>query len=159
MSGCTCADRRSDDNRIRQDMPDGFTRIISYVGAHHCERMDANRNDPKSHGIGSGRLWFIFLGPKGATQWLLDTGWYLGQDQRHGGKPDAHDLGYHAREPQWEGQEPMGNCDLWDGPCYYDGSGLNAMPHVQPFLRDGPAYIWRVLREDYDSRFGILEQP
>lgn len=149
-------------NEVRQVMPDGFTRIIRFAGAHRC-----NLKGGRSHGIGEMRIWFILLGAKGATQWLLGTGHYLGADgarvssyrlsgeKDQGPKPDAWDLGYHSPKPIYEGQEPNKECDLLPGgECYYDGSGLNGKPHVEPFLAGGPDYIWGVLREDYDARFG-----
>jgi hypothetical protein len=45
-------------------------------------------------------------------------------------------------------------CELLDGgPCYYDGSTLNAEPVFEVLLREGSAGVWRELREFYLQTF------
>lgn len=39
------------------------------------------------------------------------------------------------------------------GPCYYDGSTLNAEPIYEVLLREGSAGVWRELRAYYDATF------
>jgi hypothetical protein len=42
---------------------------------------------------------------------------------------------------------------LGGGPCYYDGSTLNAEPVFEVLLREGSKGVWRELRKYYDSVF------
>jgi hypothetical protein len=42
---------------------------------------------------------------------------------------------------------------LGGGPCYYDGSTLNAEPVFEVLLREGSAGVWRELREYYMRTF------
>ena len=97
----------------------------------------------KNYGIGDMHIIFLVIGPKGAVQWLIGTGWYVDSackhlmgfarnsltDQR---RPNGWDLGYHSKEPKYEDQSPMDQCDICE-PCYYDGSSLNAELPIEAF--------------------------
>jgi hypothetical protein len=61
------------------------------------------------------------------------------------------DIGYHALEPQYEGQEPR-ECDLF-GKCYYDGSSLQAMEFGPKFLKGGSKVVWKMLEKKYKEMF------
>jgi hypothetical protein len=145
---CSC-NHKITDNTITETMPDGFKRQIVFRNAYKCELTG-----PHSHGIAAMEMCFVLIGPLGATQWLISTGWYLENRTLHADRIiDAWDIGYHSPKPMYEGQTCMGHCSYLGCDCYYDGSGLNAEPHVEPFLEEGPGHIWKVLREEYNRRF------
>ena len=127
-----------------------------------------------SHGVHGSELRMYVIGPRGATQFVLYTNWMwpettkrfeesfgpsrwgsLGQDARSCFGPRPADLGYHAYEPQYEGQVPMGEtCDLLNAPCYYDGSGLQAEGVFETLTRHGIDGVWNRLEAEYAVRFG-----
>ncbi len=130
-----------------------------------------NRIDPdpkKNYGIASMRIWFILTGEKGAVQWQFDTGWYCKSARQHalafpaiyndGKVLRGWDLGYHAHEPQYEGQSSL-DCDILGGKCYYDGSSLNAQLLEEGFLTEGDEWVWRKLEEYYACQFEDAEWP
>lgn len=91
------------------------------------------------------------------------------------------DLGYHSKVPRYEGQQPMGGlrfkwvdgqigdqklkvpeseptgtfepCEYTGGPCYYDGSGLNAERVFDILTRDGEDGLWAELHRYYEATF------
>jgi len=69
--------------------------------------------------------------------------------------PFAFDLGYHSPKPKYDGQIIMeGSCDYVEsGKCYYDGSGLNAVPVMEEFIKNGEESIWERLNEFYEYQF------
>lgn len=148
-----------DDRRwleIKEVMPDGFRRIIQISGAYRCSKPFS---DGKGHGISSMRMFFILVGPKGAVQWLIDTGWHTRTTQavqaviKDYPMPHAWDLGFHAPASQYDGQSRM-ECGLVDGgACYYDGTGLSSVRFTPDFLTH-PGAIWDALRVEYDRKFG-----
>lgn len=129
----------------------------------------------EDHGIGAVRIWFYLIGPKGAVQWQIGTNWYVPSAQEHlrslppsiinslenglgGGRyqPQAWDLGFHAREPRYyqdKDSPTHEHCDVLDGPCWYDGSSLNAEPLIQPFLEGGSEAVWKKLAQYYHEVF------
>lgn len=162
---CTCNDKLSAHETTRVRTPpdaEGFSRCIAIAGAHHCERMvpGVPDRDPNSHGVGPVRMLFVLIGPKGATSWLLNTGWYLEVSRKHlaatevrstGATVDAWELAYHARAPQYQGEEPTESCQILLGePCYHDRSSVEAKTHTEGFLRS-PGIIWAVLRAKHDA--------
>lgn len=127
--------------------------------------FDKRDADPsKNYGIGAMKIRFMVVGPKGAIQWLIGTGWYVRSAREHlkgfpvhewdlKRKPEGYDLGYHAKEPQYEGQSAMDHCDvLGDGACFYDGSSLQAELPIEGFLSEGADYVWRKLEAEYRHR-------
>jgi hypothetical protein len=147
---------------IEQIMPDGFRRRIEFRGA-----FDKRHTDPsKDYGVHGMDLRFVLIGPKGATQFLCYTGLHLPHvreelfRKRRGekydlGAPMGADIGYHAREPQYEGQSVIqDDCPYVGGPCYYGGSGLAAEEFMPTFLAEGDDAVWTMLRERYDDVFG-----
>lgn len=117
----------------------------------------------ENHSIHGVNLRFLLKGPEGAVQFLLSTNWHLPHIQSElEGRVDhlfCHplpaDLGYHSPVPRYERHEPLTlNCDvLGGGPCYYDGSGLNAEPVYERLLREGSAGVWAALEEYYKEIF------
>lgn len=132
--------------------------------------FDRRHPDPKqNYGIHGLDVWFILKGKKGATQFMVSFGVYLphlvqealskGERPYGEGKISGFDVGYHAYVPQFEGQTPMKNCDIFSGePCYYDGSSLRADDWVKEIFSiqgDAPdARVWEKLEEEYRERFG-----
>ena len=96
------------------------------------------------HGMG---IRFLLRGPKGCTQFVMNTGWVPGESMgltTFNMFPMAVDLGYHAVVPQYgdlndpdEDWRPytLDCVYLPSGKCYYDGSGLNAEPVMVAFIK------------------------
>lgn len=129
---------------------DGFERAIVFEPGY---------NDPTPRGYGKHgmALRFLLRGPNGVTQFLMNTGWVPGERgvpvTLAAYYPLAFDLGYHARVPQYEGQGEYGGptpCEYLGADCWYDGSGLNAEPVMDAFIREGEDAVWRSLRDEYD---------
>ncbi len=116
-----------------------YERIVTMNAAYDKRHKDPNKN----YGIHGVDLRMVLKGEKGATQFVLYTGWHLPHVQKELIKkefanpsllgiemlaePLPADLGYHSPTPQFEGQSNMGDCDILEGgDCYYDGSSLNA---------------------------------
>ena len=124
------------------------------------------------------RRWLL-VGPLGAVQYL--THWYppgsavirvLGRDSElvnHPEGPYVHhpdgslsmavDLGYHSPVPYYEGHGMMDEaCDVLGGPCYYDGSSLDAGYIAQRVAASGfdERVIWASLEGFYAE---VFEQP
>ncbi len=149
---------------MSQDKAAGFEHRIEMSGG-----FDLRRPQPsKDYGIGSVRIWFYVIGPKGAVQWQIGTDWYppsarahlkeMGwpseYDCRDAMRPKGWDLGYHAKEPQYEDQSPMTyECQVVGGKCYYDGSGLNADLLIEGFISGGTEWLWPQLEEYYACVF------
>lgn len=74
---------------------------------------------------------------------------------------DREDLGTEDNPLTFPKAKPTGTfdpCPYTDGgPCYYDGSSLNAQPIFRRFLTEGDKVIWEKLEEYYVDRFGELK--
>ena len=129
--------------------------------------------DKKAEGYGihcAEMVWYV-KGDKGAIQFVLYTGWYANtigtpdlswdalsasccQHPHALGYPMPADLGYHSPVPRYEGQSPMSDkCTILDGPCYYDGSSLNAYKPFSILVHEGGDALWAYLDEYYRSTF------
>jgi hypothetical protein len=145
---------------IEQEM-DGFRRRVEF-----CPAYDKRHTDPKkNYGVRGMELRFVLIGPMGATQFVFSTGLQLPHVRKewfdkHNGefetcdlnKPMGVEVGYHAREAQYEGQTAR-PCGYLGGECFYDGSGLRADEFYPTFLAEGDDAVWTMLREEYDRRF------
>lgn len=71
-------------------------------------------------------------------------------------KPMPADLGYHSPKPLYDDQGQMTDkCKFLNGkPCYYDGSGLNAMKIFNILLNEGEEGVWKELLIYHESIFG-----
>jgi hypothetical protein len=132
---------------------------------------DLRNEDPsKNYGIHGMDVWFVLKGPKGAVQFMFTVQAYLphvkaefdAKDQRSviGDMFIGCDLGYHALEPQYEGQRPLGKCDLFPGrECYYDGSSSIAYEWARElFATRGSRLepiVWQRLEQEYEDQFGL----
>lgn len=143
-----------------------FERIVDFEGAYDKRE--------KNCGVGGVSIRFVLKGEKGAVQFLLFTNWQLQavaewhatldtgrKDFDYRGRPRswpmAADVGYHAKVPQREGQEPQSaKCEYTGGGCYYDGSGCLADDWLPDFIAGGTKWLWPKLEEMYAS---WLETP
>ena len=123
------------------------------------------RTGPNSYGRHGMEIKWLLRGPRGATQFLMYTDWVPGQKDRNPRVADmfpmAADLGYHARVPQYEGAEEWGlheRCEYLTGRCYYDGSGLQAQPVLDRFIRDGEQAIWDALEDRYAALMTRIDE-
>jgi hypothetical protein len=132
--------------------------------------------DRRSEGYGQhcvDMLWLV-KGELGVIQFRLFTGWSaavigkpdLDWSDLHATLPRMYettekvwppmpaDIGYHSPVPKYEGQEPMGKCDLLpQGFCYYDGSGLNADRYFSILVHEGGEALWKALEQYYAELF------
>lgn len=121
-----------------------------------------HKDDSKNYGIHGLDVWFILKGEKGAVQYAVTFPIYLphiknkGQDYIMG-----FDVGYHAKEPQYEGQSDMGECDILGCKCYYDGSSLRADEWTEIIFstvgKHPEEVLWPMLEQEYIDRFGELK--
>ena len=144
-----------------------FERIVQFHPAFDKRHADPSKN----YGIHGVQIRFVLKGPFGATQFGLYTSWQLPHVMKelkakwwgksgheHTFDPIPTDLGYHAYEPQYDGQTRMGSCDILpdaEGGCYYDGSTLAAERVFERLLREGDASVWAELEEQYRDRFDV----
>mgnify|MGYP001423315064 CR=1 FL=1 len=122
--------------------------------------FDKRHVDPrKNYGVHGVDLRMYLIGPEGAVQFVLYTDWHLPHvdaELRAKGsriQPTPADLGYHSRVPQYEDQASRDDCHLLGGPCYYDGSCLNAERIYDVLLREGSDGVWRELEAYYREIF------
>lgn len=146
---------------------DGMEESVQFVRGYNCEARG-----PRSHGVHGMEIWWYLRGPLGGAQFRLSTDWIPGQlSPGHGLSPDGTcgcmhrslvtgrleqywpsgaDVGYHARVPQWEEQEPIhDDCPVIGGVCYYDGSGMRAHHLAREFVELGEHVIWAELEKVY----------
>lgn len=135
-----------------------FEQIVKVSGAYDKRHPEPSKN----YGIGACRIWFILKGPKGAVQFQVGTDWYLPEVQKELldkfprnalTQPQGWDVGYHSPKPMYEGQTPMGECDILGCECYYDGSSLAADQWIPYFIAGGTEWLWSRLEEMYKERF------
>ena len=139
-----------------------FERIVEIMPAY--DKRDPN--PMKNYGIHCVELRMVLRGPKGATQFVLYTGWNLPHVQKELDTRSAYarlhsrpeypmpaDLGYHSPTPRWEGQTASECSLLPGGVCYYGGSGLNAERIYQVLLERGSDGVWSELENYYRELF------
>ena len=144
------------------DAVSDFERRV-YISPGHCL---LHPEPSKNFGVAACRIWFYVIGPKGAAQFQIGTDWYPEAARRHLSQfpasdrrqPEGWDIGYHAREPQYEGQTSR-ECSLLDGQCYYDGSSLQADEWIEGFVCGGTDWLWPKLEDYYRFTFEGGEHP
>lgn len=142
-----------------------FTKEIRFKPAFDKRHADPSKN----YGIHGVELAFYLTGDKGTVQFVVYTNWQLKHVQEEfdkgrpnmsdGGKwvhlschPMPADIGYHSPVPRYKGQTPISQkCDFIDGPCYYDGSGLNAEPIYWRLVSEGDKAVWEEMESYYKS--------
>jgi len=115
--------------------------------------------DKKKYGCHGMTIRFLLHAPKATVQFVLYTGWLpeppltWNSTTKKACDPIPWDLGYHALAPQYEGHTPMKDeCEFTKGPCYYDGSSLNAIEPYGVLVTDGEEALWKWLEEYYNAR-------
>lgn len=70
--------------------------------------------------------------------------------------PMPADVGFHSPKPMHEDHDAIEQeCPFIDGkPCYYDGSGLNAIRMFEVLMKEGDEGIWRELEDYHRHVFG-----
>lgn len=132
-----------------------LTREIKWRPAFDKRNPDPNKN----YGIHGAEMAWYLKGPEGAIQFVIYTNWHLPHVRAEGEgrwepfmwQPEAADIGYHSPVPRYEGQKPVeSECKLLGGPCYYDGSSLNAEPILETLIRDGDEAVWEEMARYYE---------
>lgn len=121
---------------------------------------------PPDYGIHGMDLRFSVKGSKGAITITIFTNWMLPQHQvsaqeiytrgkfGHLCRPWFVDIGYHSKEPQYEGQEPQDNCEMTGGLCYSDGSATWGNECWRDgFLHGGSDWLFSRMEDEYRHRF------
>lgn len=131
------------------------------VGKLH-RRRDTPHDDQPESGRYTRHRWLL-IGAAGAVQFIaneIPAGTQMRQVYssftRHRPHPngalwDGRDLGYHSPRPMHEGMAMMQTCDVIEGQCWYDGSGLQAIELCDEWAAAGydDEVIWRTLEEHY----------
>lgn len=136
----------------------------------HVKWRPAYNKTGDGKGRGSMVLLFILVGEKGATQFVLFTGFDHSSDRNGYGEPGRDlphrlavmpaDLGYHSRTPMYDKQPSMACAYIQpEARCYYDGSGLNAQDAFDVFTDEGEEALWRFLERYYDAVFNDGDGP
>ncbi|KKN11882.1 hypothetical protein LCGC14_1022290, partial [marine sediment metagenome] len=135
-----------------------FTRIVQFSPAWDKRHADPDKN----YGVNGVELRVYLQGPLGTIQFVLSTNWMLAAVQTETDakrlderfpyllhKPQPTDIGYHSPKPTYEGHKPLeGKCEFaGGGPCYYDGSSLQAEEVFVIFCRDGLDGLWAEMEE------------
>lgn len=105
------------------------------------------------YGVAGMGFRFVLIGDQGATQFTMNTGWVPGEKPSrltYDLYPSAWDLGYHWKVNPFgsEYHSHFDDCEWLPGECWYDGSGLNAIPVMHRFIQEGMPAVWQEL-EDY----------
>jgi len=143
---------------------DGFRREIAFEAGHPWNTK--GQPPSKNYGRGALKIRMLLHGPKGSAQFLWSAG--VVPEQRklltdYGTRqewewehsaPMGFDVGYHADEPQYEGQDVFECAYRPSGQCYYDGSGIAGDDFLEIFLTKGEDALWTALMQRYTDWFG-----
>lgn len=155
--------------------------IVRFERGHDCIRFECINGSKRcvpggggSHGVHGLTIRFVSMGDDGAVQFTLYTGWlpqFEGTDHigyrsiiewgSKGIRPMPADLGYHSKAPRYAGHEATSeSCEFTGGgPCYYDGSGLNANDAMYALVNGGDDALWAFLDGYYDNVFKGAPYP
>ena len=151
--------------------------IVKFIKGFDCikfecawDRSDCKPRSGGSHGVHGLEILFISKGEKGAVQFLISTGWLPRQEEQDNGyfpmfylegKSYLADLGYHSKQPMFEGHTQSTDSCPWCGgePCYYDGSGLNASLAGYTLVNGGDEALWEFLDGYYNCIFEGADFP
>jgi hypothetical protein len=126
--------------------------------------FDKRDPDPhKNYGVHGAEIAFYLKGGHGAVQFVIYTNWMLPETQAETDarppsgrfpylfhKPVPADIGYHSHVPRYQDQTLMdGDCHVIGGPCYYDGSSLQAEKVFEIMLRGGTDALWTEMERRY----------
>jgi len=112
--------------------------------------------------------WYV-IGRRGAVQFVyfkhLAGGWMAEHAKTappgiYTMTADGHalmavDVGYHSPTPRYDDQPSMGGCDVLEGDCFYDGSGLAGIRLLELWAENffDDEVVWRYLELDYVETF------
>ena len=152
--------------RKGSEMAEILERKLEITPAYDKRSMEPGK-DYGVHGVEM--RWYV-VGPAGAIQFVLYTNWHLKhvqdeQDARLDRRfphlschPMPADIGYHSHVPHYEGHTPMSKeCHILKGPCYYDGSGLQADDFYRILVEHGGDVLWEALEKRYVE--WLVEEP
>lgn len=131
------------------------------------------------HGAHGADMRLYLIGDEGAVQFVVYTNWHAkstykrlerdpinpfmslsrGQVARSMFGPLPADLGYHKRAPSTyvkdenDWQFYTKDCEVLNGGCLYDGSGLNAETVFEILVSQGLDAVWTYLEEYYKEMF------
>lgn len=126
---------------------------------------DLRGKGPKDFGIAGCNIYFYVHGPKGTVQLVIMTDWYPESARKtvqgtkissQENKPWITDVGYHSKEPHYEGQRAM-DCHIL-GTCYYDGTSLNNC-WEEGLINGGTEWLWSRLEQQYRAIFDGGDYP
>jgi len=128
--------------------------------------FDKRDPDPKkNYGIHGCELCFFLIKDNRAIQFIIYTDFHLShvreemREKPHWGSMGA-DVGYHSPEPMYDGQNAMGkDCHLIEGPCYYDGSSLQAEDMFNLLCEKGSDEVWKEMEKNWNDFFHPKEAP
>ena len=139
-------------------------REIRFIPAFDKRHTD----DSKNYGIHGAEIYFYLIGDEGAVQFVIHTSWHLPHVQaeldrktlnprfpylHH--KPMATDIGYHSKIARYEGQTALfEKCEFTNGPCFYDGSTLNAKEPFEVLVSKGHEALWAWMENYYRDTLG-----
>ena len=137
--------------------PDGLEESVAFVPGYNCPDRGM-----RGHGVHGMEVRWFLRGWAGAVWLVMFTDWIPGERAPGHGLPpsgpydgwkrypDGGGLGYHARVPQYEGQELYRDeCDVIGGPCYCDEWASGADEPVKLFIEQGEQVIWDALESRY----------
>lgn len=137
----------------------GFVHRVDFLPAFDKRHADPHRN----YGIHGVDMRMTLIGSVGAISFSVFTNWHLPhvaaeqweRPERTLLSPMAADIVYHAKTPQYEGQQRRDKvCEYLGVPCYHDGSATAAEEVFGLLLREGGEGVWKHLRERYREQFG-----
>jgi hypothetical protein len=117
------------------------------------------------YGIGALSIFMVVQKENKAVEFTCSTGTHLPHNTMDLAQSLAESLcgmgynvGYHSPYPMFEGQKPAcDDCEYTGGVCYTDGSSLRAGEWYADFIEKGIDYIWSKLEQDWEDRFGDIE--
>lgn len=142
-------------------LPEGFRTEINVNKPAHEQRHD----DPsKDYGIGCAHMVFRLIGPKGAIEFDVFTGWYLAhvaerlrrepvghyKGARHALEGHAGATYFHQHTPMWDDQEPE-DCKLLGGPCYCDVGYTIGDDLWEGLVTGGEPGLWKRMKALHDD--------
>jgi hypothetical protein len=139
------------DTRVRwRKREDGMEESVQFVPGYNCPVTGG-----QGHGVHGTEIRWFLRGPLGAAWLTVLSDWipgdrYPGHGLSPSGRnenwdmfPMAYGLGYHARVPQYEGQErDLDDCNLIGGPCYGGVELGGADEAVKRFVTEGEQVAW-----------------
>jgi hypothetical protein len=145
------------------ELPEDFKTAIAVVHPAYEQRHD---NPAQNYGIGSVNLAFRLIGPQGAIEFQVMTGWYLPHVAERLRRETRHEHSrcsleghpgptyFHTPEPQYASQDAYDDCALLGGRCYCDVGYTIGDELWAALVRAGEPGLWKVMKELHDNLGG-----